>query len=81
MVAALSSQILKFPVAGCLDLYPKISATQSYIQHLASTVLRKDCKPVSIYPQVQRVSGMFEADGATEQSFLFKGQHLPKQAD
>lgn len=30
MVAALSSQILKFPVAGCLDLYPKISATQSF---------------------------------------------------
>lgn len=46
-----------------------------------SPILRKDHKPVSIFPQVQRVSGIFDVDGAMEQSFLLKGQHLPEQAD
>lgn len=53
----------------------------TYILHLASTVLKTDCEPFIISPQIQRHSGTFEDDDVVEQSFPVKKNHLAKQID
>lgn len=69
----------EFPTVACQPCaapwLPQPESQTASSQHGA----QREPEPWSISPQVQRLLGILEADGAVKQSFLLKEQHLSNQ--